>query len=302
MNGENTRLSSLISEARSGALTRRQVVHRGIALGLSVGAIGAALGNMAPQAGAQDATPEGGATTTVGIVNKEMTHDEIVAAIQAEGQVNVGNWTYTANDTVIAKFVEYVKTTYGVDIKSKKPIRQSNRNPLLYKDTGADGLKTGHTNAAGYGLTASAKRGDRRLVLVVNGLASMNQRSQESERLLDFGFREWDNYKLFSAGSTVETAQVWLGEAPTVPLVIDRNVILTLARKDRPGLQATISYDGPIKAPIAKGTPVGRLVVTAPNTPTQEIPLLAGTDVQKLGFSGRIAAAFNHMIWGKSAQ
>lgn len=117
MNGENTRLSSLISEARSGGLTRRQVVQRGIALGLSVGAIGAALGTMAPQAGAQDATPEGGATTTVGIVNKEMTHDEIVAAIQAEGQVNVGNWTYTANDTVIAKFVEYVKTTYGVDIK-----------------------------------------------------------------------------------------------------------------------------------------------------------------------------------------
>lgn len=209
---------------------------------------------------------------------------------------------------IIATYPEYYKFyaekefTYGVDIKNKKPIRQGNRNPLLYKDIGADGLKTGHTSAAGYGLTASAKRGDRRLVLVVNGLASANQRSQESERLIDLGFREWDNYKLFSAGATVETAQVWLGEAPTVPLVIDRNVVMTLPRKDRPGLTATISYDGPIKAPIAKGTPVGRLIVTAPNTPTQEIPLLAGADVQKLGFGGRIAAAFNHMVWGKSVQ
>ena len=209
---------------------------------------------------------------------------------------------------IVAAYPEYYKYyaekefTYGVDIKTKKPIRQGNRNPLLYKDGGADGLKTGHTNAAGYGLTASAKRGDRRLILVVNGLASMNQRSQESERLLDLGFREWDNYRLFTAGSTVETAQVWLGEAATVPLVIDRDVILTLARKDRPGLTATISYDGPIKAPIAKGTPVGRLLVAAPNMPPQEIPLLAGADVQKLGFGGRIAAAFNHMVWGQSAK
>jgi spermidine/putrescine-binding protein len=98
------------------------VVQRGIALGLSVGAIGSALGSMAPQVAAQDATPEGatptaGGTNVVGILNKEMTQDEIVAAIQAEGQVTVGNWTYTANDTVIAKFTEYVKTTYGVDIK-----------------------------------------------------------------------------------------------------------------------------------------------------------------------------------------
>lgn len=209
---------------------------------------------------------------------------------------------------IVAAYPEYYRYyaekefTYGVDIKTKKPIRQGNRNPLLYKDGGADGLKTGHTNAASYGLTASAKRGDRRLILVVNGLASMNQRSQESERLLDLGFREWDNYRLFTAGSTVESAQVWLGEAATVPLVIDRDVILTLARKNRPGLTATISYDGPIKAPIAKGTPVGRLLVAAPNMPTQEIPLLAGADVQKLGFGGRIAAAFNHMVWGKSTQ
>ncbi|MCA9880214.1 MAG: extracellular solute-binding protein [Thermomicrobiales bacterium] len=91
-------------------------MQRGVALGLSVGAIGRVLASMAPEVAAQDATPAGGATT-VGILNKEMSHDDIVAAIQAEGQVNVGNWTYTANDTLIAKFTEYVKTTYGVDIK-----------------------------------------------------------------------------------------------------------------------------------------------------------------------------------------
>lgn len=117
MNGERTQVDTLVAEARAGRLNRRQIVQRGFALGLGVTGIGAALSALTPGATAQDATPAAGGTDVVGIVGKAMTPEEISAAIQAEGQVNVGNWTYTANDTLIAKFTEYVKTTYGVDIK-----------------------------------------------------------------------------------------------------------------------------------------------------------------------------------------
>ena len=191
--------------------------------------------------------------------------------------------------------------TYGVDYRTKKPITQGNRNPLLYKSgIGVDGLKTGHTSAAGYGLTASAKRDDRRLILVVNGLSSMNERSREAERLLDIGFREWDNYKILSAGTVADTAEVWLGTKTTVPLLVEKDQLLTLPRKSRAGMKATIVYDNPIPAPIRQGAPVGRVVITAPEMTTLEVPLLAGEAVERLGTAGRISAAVSHLIWGKS--
>jgi spermidine/putrescine-binding protein len=115
--GENVRLSSLVAEAIEGRLSRREIVRRGAALGLAGSAIGTALTRVAAETAAQDATPAAqDGPVQVSILNQEMTHDDIVAAIQAEGEVNVGNWTYTANDTLIAKFTEYVRNTYGVDI------------------------------------------------------------------------------------------------------------------------------------------------------------------------------------------
>ena len=190
--------------------------------------------------------------------------------------------------------------TYGVDYRTKKPITQGNRNPLLYKSgIGVDGLKTGHATAAGYGLTASARRDDRRLILVVNGLASMNERSRESERLLDIGFREWDNYKILTAGTAADTAEVWLGTKASVPLLVEKDLLLTLPRKSRAGMKATIVYDSPIPAPVRQGAPVGRVVITAPEMATLEVPLLAGEAVERLGTGGRISAAVSHLIWGK---
>ncbi|PJI38130.1 D-alanyl-D-alanine carboxypeptidase family protein [Ferrovibrio sp.] len=188
--------------------------------------------------------------------------------------------------------------TYGVDQVTKKPITQGNRNPLLYKDIGADGLKTGHTEAAGYGLTASVKRGDRRLILVFNGLKSMNERSREAERLIELGFSQFENYKLFSARAVVDEADVWLGNMARVPLVIDRNLAMTLPRQSRGNFKVTVSYDNPIPAPIAKGTPVAKLTVMNRDTVVSEVPLLAGADVQQLGFTGRISAAISYLLWG----
>jgi D-alanyl-D-alanine carboxypeptidase (penicillin-binding protein 5/6) len=167
-------------------------------------------------------------------------------------------------------------------------ISQENRNPTLARVPGADGLKTGHTEEAGFGLTASAMRGGRRLILVVNGLPSMRARAEESERLLEWGFREFDNVTMFRAAETVEEAPVWLGDRPTVPLVAGRDLVLTLPRQGRRSLQARVRYEAPIPAPVAKGQELGRLVVSGQGVPEMQIPLYAGADVDRLGLLPRI--------------
>ncbi|MDP6353402.1 MAG: D-alanyl-D-alanine carboxypeptidase family protein [Alphaproteobacteria bacterium] len=180
-------------------------------------------------------------------------------------------------------------------------IRQGNRNPLLYKELGADGMKTGHTKAAGYGLTATALRNGRRLILMIGGLESARQRAAEATRLLNHGFREFDNYTLFTTGEVVETADVWLGERARVPLVINRNVIVTLARANRGDLQVKAVMDSPIPAPIAAGAPLGRLEINAPDMATITMPLVAGQAVGSLGVFRRLAAAVSYLLFGPAA-
>jgi D-alanyl-D-alanine carboxypeptidase (penicillin-binding protein 5/6) len=177
-------------------------------------------------------------------------------------------------------------------------IKQGNRNPLLYRNFGADGLKTGHTEASGYGLVASAERNGRRLVLVLNGLSSMRERSSESARLLDWGFRETATYALFRKGETVENAKVWLGMQPSVPLVIDRDLALTIPRAARSDMTVKVVYRDPLPAPIKAKTAVARLVVAVPGRPPLELPLMAGADVEQLGLFGRVNAAVRYLIWG----
>lgn len=177
-------------------------------------------------------------------------------------------------------------------------IRQGNRNPLLYKTVGADGLKTGHTEEAGYGLTASAVQGDRRLILVVSGLESVRERSEESERLLRWGFREFDNYALFKANDTVDEAPVWLGEATTVPLVANENLVLTLTRNARKGMKVSVNYASPIPAPIEQGQELAQLVVTPSEGDAVSFPLYAGASVEQKGPFGRLVSAVQFLIFG----
>ncbi len=177
-------------------------------------------------------------------------------------------------------------------------IRQGNRNPLLYRNMGADGLKTGHTEDAGYGLAASAVQNDRRLVLVVNGLPSVNARADESARLMSWGFREFDNVALFDGGETVESAAVWLGQTETVPLVLADDLTVTLRRSLRSDLSVVAQVEEPVRAPIATGDRLGKLIVTAPGSPSIELPLLAGADVEEKGFFGRVAANAGQILFG----
>ena len=199
----------------------------------------------------------------------------------------------------IEDFPEYYHY-YGEKEFTYNSIRQINRNPLLYKDIGVDGLKTGHTEASGYGLAASATKGDRRLILVINGLPTKKARSREPERLLNWGFRDFNNYRLFSAGEEVTEADVWLGKEAKVPLVIEREMLLTLARKARRKMKVTVSFENPIPAPIAKGDPVAKLVLTVPGRDPLEVPLLAGVAVERLGLFGRLGTALKTIIWGES--
>jgi len=179
-------------------------------------------------------------------------------------------------------------------------IRQSNRNPLLYKNMGADGIKTGHTEAAGFGLVGTAKRNDRRIVAVLNGMESIKERANESERVIEWAFREFDNYKLFAAGEKVIDADVWLGNAITVPLLIERGVKITLPRKARREMKVAVRYNSPIPAPIRKGDRLATLVIEAPDFKTMEIPLISGAQVDRLGLFGRLGAALKYILWGAS--
>jgi D-alanyl-D-alanine carboxypeptidase (penicillin-binding protein 5/6) len=178
-------------------------------------------------------------------------------------------------------------------------IHQSNRNPLLYKNIGADGLKTGHTEEAGYGLTGSASRDGRRLILVVAGLKSAAQRSEEAERLIEWGFREFDNYTLAKAGESLAEAPVWLGDAAAVPLVVQDDLVATLPRAARRDMKVSVVYDSPVPAPIAVGQPIATLRVTAPGRDPIEAPLVAGAAVEKLGPVRRVFAAMKYLVLGQ---
>jgi D-alanyl-D-alanine carboxypeptidase (penicillin-binding protein 5/6) len=203
----------------------------------------------------------------------------------------------TISTLIIREFPEFY-SLFAEKSFTYNDIKQSNRNPLLYRYDGADGLKTGHTEQSGYGLAASVTKRGRRLILVVNGLDSQKQRAQETERLLDWAFREFDNYALFSTGETVTEADIWLGQEAHVPLVIETDVNLTLPRKSRRKMEVKVNYNGPVAAPIRAGEQLALLTISAPDEETLQIPLVAGKDVERLEMFGRLSAAFKYLAWG----
>jgi D-alanyl-D-alanine carboxypeptidase (penicillin-binding protein 5/6) len=198
---------------------------------------------------------------------------------------------------VMRDFPEYYHYFSEIDFTYNN-IKQGNRNPLLYKNSGADGIKTGHTDEAGFGLTASVKRDGRHLIMVATGLTSMKGRSQEAERIVDYAFREFQNFPIVKRGEELDQAKVWLGEKTKVPLVAGDDLVVSMARAARKDMKVTVSYDGPIKAPIKAGQTIGELVVTAPDMPPQSIPIVAGADVGALGPMGRVGAALSRLVWG----
>jgi D-alanyl-D-alanine carboxypeptidase (penicillin-binding protein 5/6) len=188
-------------------------------------------------------------------------------------------------------FYQKKEFTWGKTLGSGAAITQGNRNPLLGRVSGADGLKTGHTAEAGYGFTGSAEQNGRRIIMVVAGLGSFNQRIEESVKFMDWGFRAWKSQPMFNKGEKVADAQVQLGGDDTVGLVAPRNIAVTLpAGIGSNNIKVRVVYDGPIKAPIKAGQHVADLVVSTPDTPPQSLPLVAATAVEEAGFFGRLWA------------
>ncbi|MGY8998827.1 MAG: D-alanyl-D-alanine carboxypeptidase family protein [Rhodospirillales bacterium] len=179
-------------------------------------------------------------------------------------------------------------------------IKQGNRNPTIYRNIGADGLKTGHTEAGGYGLTTSSIRKDRRLILVVNGLPSKKARATEPERLLDWGFREFKNYKLFKAGETITNVKVWMGDSGSIPILIKKDLVLTLQRHVRKGMKVKVVVNSPVSAPITKGDVLGILKIETPNHKSLEFPLVSGVSVKKLGLFSKLGAGIEYVLWGET--
>ncbi len=168
-------------------------------------------------------------------------------------------------------------------------IKQNNRNPLLLQDLGVDGLKTGHTDASGYGLLTSAKEGDRRMIMVINGLTSQRARSRESNRILRWAFTAWDNIRLYSAGQSIGKVQVSLGAEQLVTLLASQHIDLTVPARKRPKLVGYVEYKSPLIAPIQRGDVLGVLVVLEDNKEVVRSPVIAGQTIDKTGFWGRLS-------------
>jgi D-alanyl-D-alanine carboxypeptidase (penicillin-binding protein 5/6) len=170
-------------------------------------------------------------------------------------------------------------------------ITQPNRNPLLKLGIGVDGLKTGHTEEAGYGLVASAVQNGQRIVFMVSGLASERQRAEETEAIVKWAFGAFDTVRFYDEGAEVAQAEVWLGAVPAVPIVAPKDLQMLVPREERGALKARVLYAGPIEAPIAKGQKLASLVAEVPGKEPVEFDLVAGADVPRGGLMTRIGAA-----------
>lgn len=171
-------------------------------------------------------------------------------------------------------------------------IKQGNRNPLLYLNIGGDGIKTGHTEAAGYGLVGSGMQNGRRVVFVLNGMKDMPERAQEAGKILEWALKNFKNISLFKGNDTVGTAKVAMGTAEMVPLVVKDTLAVTVPATSSDGYTATINYKEPLIAPVKQGDQIGIVKVEIAGIKPMEVPVYAGQDVARLGlFSGAVEKA-----------
>lgn len=178
----------------------------------------------------------------------------------------------------------------------RAPQNTRNRNPLLTLGIGADGLKTGHTSEAGYGLVGSAKQRDRRIIFVISGLQSAQARAEEAEAIVNWAFRQFAVKPVAKAGTAVASAEVWMGRDQNVPLVPKEDISMLMPVIAQSDVKAEVIYNGPITAPIAKDQQIAELVISPPGLPETRIPLVAANDVPTGGFMSRIGTVAQLLI------
>ncbi len=182
------------------------------------------------------------------------------------------------------------------DYDGEHPANTRNRNPLLGLGIGADGLKTGHTTEAGYGLAGSAKQGDRRVIFIITGLDSAQARAEESERIVNWAFRQFAQRDIAPSGTVIENAEVWMGDQPTVGLALMEDLSMLVPNTGNDEIDAEVIYSGPLEAPIAIGDEVAELVIRLENLPDTRVPLMAVSDVARGGFQSNLRVAADVLI------
>ncbi len=220
--------------------------------------------------------------------------------LNASGWPNKEHYTTAYDLAILAKrMIEDFPEFYSIYKEltfTYNGIKQNNRNPLLLLDLGVDGLKTGHTEASGYGLLTSAAQGERRMIMVINGLTSERARRNESNRVLRWAFTAWDNIRIYSAGQVIGEVPVILGEKKSLKLLISKHVDLTVPAKKRPKIEGHIEYKAPLVAPIEKGKIVGVFVVSEEGKEIMRAPVVAAEAVNSTGFWGRLSYNFANIF------
>lgn len=198
---------------------------------------------------------------------------------------------------IIREFPEYY-SIYSEKEFTYNGIKQGNRNPLLFSMPDiADGMKTGHTSSSGYGLVGSAKKNGRRIIMVINGLKTQRERSEEAKKLMLWGFRDFDNYSILKKGVTVVGIPVWLGSSRKVSAVPAENVVLTLPKGKQKNVKARVVYESPVSAPVKKGQKIAELTLEIPDRDEMKIDLFAKNDVKRLGYFGRLKELIKYLLF-----
>jgi D-alanyl-D-alanine carboxypeptidase (penicillin-binding protein 5/6) len=237
-----------------------------------------------------------------------MTERAMEIGMENSNFVNASGWPdpkhySTAEDltimtrAMIEDFPEHYKL-FGQKEFTYNNIKQQNRNPLLYRDIGADGLKTGHTDIAGYGLIGTAVKDDRRVVMVVNGLKSEKARADESTHLIEWALNNFINIDLIKSGTAINTAPVKMGEVDSVAFTIKNDIKITTPRMEKKNIAVEVNYKSPLIAPISAGQEIGTLTITIPSMAPVTHSIFAMNDVKEIGFFGKTIEKFKQFILG----
>ena len=203
---------------------------------------------------------------------------------------------------MIVNYPEYYtyfkETTFTWDRTGGDPITQGNRNPLLYKNMGVDGIKTGYLAVEKYSLASSMEVGARRMTAVASGFQTKNSRSRESAKLLNWGLRKFDTVKVAKKNEIIEDLNVWLGKKNKVSATVQEDIYLTIPKRKKKIVKAIIEYDGPIQAPISKGDKLGLLKIYIEDELKKEIDVVSSENIKRANIFSRLLKSLNYLVWG----
>jgi D-alanyl-D-alanine carboxypeptidase (penicillin-binding protein 5/6) len=195
-------------------------------------------------------------------------------------------------------YTYFKETTFTWDRTGGDPITQGNRNPLLYKDIGADGIKTGFLTVEQYSLASSIKTVNRRMTAVASGFKTKNSRSRESIRLLNWGIRKFDTLKIAKRDEVITSLDVWLGNKNKVEVVATEDIYITIPKRKKKTIKAEIEFNGPLQTPIKKGDILGNLNIYKSGELIKETKIVANEDIKRTNIFSRIFKSLNYLVWG----